>query len=36
MITKAAQLIMSGTNSDRENYFLLDNLERNNLPCTDK
>lgn len=32
--TKAAELIM--TNSDWENGFLLDNLETNKLPCTDK
>lgn len=36
MITQASQLIMSRTNSDRENGFLLDNLETNKLPCTDK
>lgn len=36
MITKAAQLTMNRTNSDQENGFLLDNLETNKLPCTDK
>lgn len=34
MNTKVAQLIMSRTNSDWENDFLLDSLETSKLHCT--
>lgn len=35
MSTKATQLIMSRTNSEWENTFLLDTSEMSQLPCTD-